>query len=421
QEGQAIECYVTQLKTLASTCEYEEQENGLIRDRIVLGIRDSGLKERLLRESGLGLEKAIEIVRAAETSREQLRSMKEETAATVNSVKRNRRQNQPKQSSKDYECKKCGRKHKPRECPAYGKVCTKCNKKNHFAVKCFQNSKNIHEMKVPENELEIYIDSVTEKVQENELNSDSMNKNVEIVSETWYKSVTLNVNDKYFEVDFKLDTGAEVNILPLYVLNIVKVKPKLSETNLSLTAYGNFKLKPEGTVIINCSTSKLKNIPLQFYVVNVKSKPILGLKGCLELKLIERIDAIECSKISKNELIKQYKDVFTGTGEFPDEPYHITLKDNAIPVIHPTRRVPQALQPKLKETLDKLEKEKIVSKVNKPTDWVQSLVIVEKPNGNLRFCLEPRDLNKVIKREHYQIPSADDIISRLEGKKYFLL
>ncbi|GBN38583.1 hypothetical protein AVEN_110868-1, partial [Araneus ventricosus] len=168
-----------------------------------------------------------------------------------------------------------GRKHKPRECPAYGKVCTKCNKKNHFAAKCFQNSKNIHEMKVPENELDIYIDSVTEKVQENELNSDSMNKNVEI-----------------------------------------------------------------------------------FYVVNVKSKPILGLKGCLELKLIERIDAIECSKISKNELIKQYKDVFTGTGEFPDEPYHITLKDNAIPVIHPPRRVPQALQLKLKETLDKLEKEK---------------------------------------------------------------
>ncbi|GBN02260.1 hypothetical protein AVEN_209038-1 [Araneus ventricosus] len=111
---------------------------------------------------GLGLEKAIEIVRAAETSREQLRSMKEETAVTVNSVKRNRSQNQPKQSSQEYECKKCGRKHKPHECPAYGKVCAKCNKKNHFAVKCFQNSKNIHEMKVPENELEIYIDSVTE-------------------------------------------------------------------------------------------------------------------------------------------------------------------------------------------------------------------------------------------------------------------
>ncbi|GBM24162.1 Uncharacterized protein K02A2.6 [Araneus ventricosus] len=281
QEGQAIECYVMQLKTLASTCEFEEQQNGLIRDRIVLGIRDSGLKERLLRESGLGLEKAIEIVRAAETNREQLHSMKEETAAQINSVKRNRRQNQPKQSSQEYECKKCGRKHKPRECPAYGKMCAKCDK-NHFAAKCFQNSKNIHKMKVPENELDIYIDSVTEKVQENELKSDSMNKNVQM-------------------------------------------------------------------------------------------------------------------------------------GQ--DEKFQIILKDNAIPVIHPPRQVPRALQPKFKETLDKLEKEKekIVSKVNKPTDWVQRLVIVEKPNGNLKLCLDP----KVIKREHYQIPSADDIISRLEGKRIF--
>ncbi|GFV31886.1 transposon Ty3-G Gag-Pol polyprotein [Trichonephila clavipes] len=43
-EGQTIETYVTQLKTLASTCEFAEQENGLIRDRIVLGIKDSVLQ-----------------------------------------------------------------------------------------------------------------------------------------------------------------------------------------------------------------------------------------------------------------------------------------------------------------------------------------------------------------------------------------
>lgn len=433
-EGQTIECYVTQLKTLASTCEFADQESGLIRDRIVIGIRDSGLKERLLRESGLELQKAIEIVRAAETSREQIRHMKEGTAATaVNSIKKPRKQ---QQSSQEYECRKCGRKHRPRECPAYGKVCTKCNKRNHFAIRCFQNSKKIHEMqvpqselgknsknihekKVPQSELGIFVDSVTQIIHESDQPkySNSINKNVEMVSENWYKSVTLNVNEEYFDVDFKLDTGAEVNILPLHVLNSIKVKPKLSETNLSLTAYGNFKLKPEGTLIIHCSVGKLKNIPLQFYVLNVKSKPILGLKGCVELKLIERVDVIECNEISKNELINLYKDVFTGTGEFPDEPYHITLKENAVPVIHPPRRVPLSLQPKLKETLDKLEKEGIVSKVNKPTDWVQSLVIVEKPDGNLRLCLDPRDLNRVIKREHHQIPCADDIISRLEGKK----
>ncbi|GFT48421.1 retrovirus-related Pol polyprotein from transposon 297 [Nephila pilipes] len=144
------------LKTLASTYEFAEQENGLIRDRIVLGIKDSGLQERLLRENNLSLEKANEIVSAAEVSREQIRNMKYETA-TVDFVKKKEK---PKKSSQ-YECKKCGRRHKPRDCPAFDKNCTKCNKKNHFVAKCFQNTKNIHEINVPDNELDVYIDSVT--------------------------------------------------------------------------------------------------------------------------------------------------------------------------------------------------------------------------------------------------------------------
>ncbi|GFU49686.1 retrovirus-related Pol polyprotein from transposon 297 [Nephila pilipes] len=86
-------------------------------------------------------------------------------------------------------------------------------------------------------------------------------------------------------------------------------------------------------------------------------------------------------------------------------------------IIKVQNTIPQALQPKLKSTLNNLEKG-IVSKVNKPTDWVQSLVIVEKPNGNPRLCLDNK-LNKVIKRDHYQITCTDDIISRLEDKKIF--
>ncbi|GFW06382.1 transposon Tf2-9 polyprotein [Trichonephila clavipes] len=55
-EGQTIETYVTLLKNLASTCEVAEQENGFIRDRIVLGIKDNGLQERLLRENNLNMK-----------------------------------------------------------------------------------------------------------------------------------------------------------------------------------------------------------------------------------------------------------------------------------------------------------------------------------------------------------------------------
>ena len=46
-------------------------------------------------------------------------------------------------------------------------------------------------------------------------------------------------------------------------------------------------------------------------------------------------------------------------------------------------------------------------------------MLVEKPDGSLRICLDPRDLNKVIKREHYQLPTFDEIASRLTGATRF--
>ena len=61
----------------------------------------------------------------------------------------------------------------------------------------------------------------------------------------------------------------------------------------------------------------------------------------------------------------------------------------------------------------------VIKKVDEPTEWVNSLVVGEKPNGDLRICLDPRDLNKAIKREYYQLPTFEEISSRLSGAKVF--
>lgn len=44
-------------------------------------------------------------------------------------------------------------------------------------------------------------------------------------------------------------------------------------------------------------------------------------------------------------------------------------------------------------------------KMNELTDWASSLVIVQKKNGALRICLDLRDLNRAVKREHFKIMS----------------
>ena len=112
--------------------------------------------------------------------------------------------------------------------------------------------------------------------------------------------------------------------------------------------------------------------------------------------------------------------MFSGVGRMGGE-YHIELDDKVEPVIHPPRRVPYSLLEKLKLELQELEEKDVIQKVDIPTPWVNSLVIVEKRDGSLRLCLDPRDLNKAIRREHHRIPTAEDIASRLSGYKFYPL
>ena len=57
--GQTIDEYVTELKSRSRHCEFGSLKESLIRDRIVAGIQDAKVRERLLRETDLSLDKAI--------------------------------------------------------------------------------------------------------------------------------------------------------------------------------------------------------------------------------------------------------------------------------------------------------------------------------------------------------------------------
>ena len=99
--------------------------------------------------------------------------------------------------------------------------------------------------------------------------------------------------------------------------------------------------------------------------------------------------------------------------------YSIQLKPEVQPVVHAARKMPVALREKVKAELDRMEKLNIITKVDEPTNWVNSLVVVPKPNGTVRICLDPRDLNKAINREHYKMPTLEEITSQLSGAQYF--
>jgi len=97
--------------------------------------------------------------------------------------------------------------------------------------------------------------------------------------------------------------------------------------------------------------------------------------------------------------------------------YKIQLK-GVQPVVHAERRVPAPLKDCLKKELDRMIMLGVIKKVNESTDWVNSMVITKKKNGELRICMDPKDLNESIKREHYQIPTCEEIISEMSGASY---
>ena len=59
-----------------------------------------------------------------------------------------------------------------------------------------------------------------------------------------------------------------------------------------------------------------------------------------------------------------------------------------------------------------------MTQVEGPANWVNSLVR-EKPDGTLRTCLDPKDLNRVIKHEYHPVPSIEDILPKLKGATKF--
>ena len=89
------------------------------------------------------------------------------------------------------------------------------------------------------------------------------------------------------------------------------------------------------------------------------------------------------------------------------------------PTISPAKRVPIAFRDKMKFELHGIIKLDVIEPISEPTEWVNPLVIVEKPNEKLRVCLDRRDLSKAIKRQHYKLPTAEELFSDMTGAHHF--
>ena len=80
----------------------------------------------------------------------------------------------------------------------------------------------------------------------------------------------------------------------------------------------------------------------------------------------------------------------------------------------PLRRLPEAVKEKVGVELEQMCLEGIIEPVNKPSQWISALLVVSKPDGQVRICIDPQHLNKALKHSHYRMEMIQDVLPKLQ-------
>lgn len=241
-EGELLDEFVTKIKSQAMKCEFGTLENSLVKDRLVMGVKSDAVREKLLSDPELDLEKAIQICRASEQATKQLHDI-QHAPAQVNAI----RKVQQKTNS-NYQCNRCGEKHDRRDCPAYNKRCKKCNKKGHFSKFCrsrrFKRVNEINdETETDQSSDEINYVRDTDDLFVNQIGTSN--------DDDWTEEIQV----KNVPIRFKLDTGAQCNVLTESIAKKLNL-PILPSKTKRLTSYSEHKISVLGEI---SAVSRWKN------------------------------------------------------------------------------------------------------------------------------------------------------------------
>ena len=474
---ESLQDFITDLKNLARGCSYGDQKENFIRDVLTIGILENSLREKLLRTENLTLEVAEKICRATQFSRQQATTISdgtqskgaEEEIGMVHQVQygsphtskmyptgqwsRLNNRNNPIQRHSSYynsgtptrsrSCRQCGIAHGlsglKDACPADGKQCRRCGGDNHFARMCktkapkqpvrreqrkvntiaeqedMEISDEGEDTRGKKHSDRLYIKSVSKPIGIYNVNNNSS----KISNKEWLINVKIGNADN---LSLKVDTGAQANVLSFSDFKQITKSLKKGEagyeykpTNIKLYDYSNNEIPVKGQCKIPVVHDK-REFYLVFVVVDSVGVPLVGLQSAQDLGLIKQVGSITTN--GYENVIRTYQDVFKGLGCLQGH-HSIDIDPNVRPVVHPCRKVPFSVRKRLKKELDRMSDIRVVVKEDEPTEWVNSVVVAEKKNGQLRVCLDPRNLNKAIRREHFTLPTREDLMGEFAEAKFF--
>ena len=434
-EGESFDNFVKDLRLLLMDCEYTAQDDMLI-DLIINGVRHPKVQERLLdRGEDLDLGKAVEIGRQYELSQNQIKVMRGEEVLSVRAqIKEKTHNSVPKSASRSprpqgqgrkgqnfyrqdttdrtQECDRCGRTHIKDQCPAKGTYCAFCKKPDHWRRMCRQRRRQIHSVQSQAyRETQATGDTDSDEDHDCLFIHTAQPFTPRVNSEKWV--VELLVHQQ--SIPFRIDTGAKCNLLTKTQLDKICPRVDLQETSTRLKSYSNHAIKSIGCVHLPLAYSQ-PEVLAKFEIVNLNQENILSGSTAEKLKLIQRIASVDTTS-TEHELIHDFPELVATTRTLPGE-YRIVIDETVKGVVHPARRLPAAIRPRAIEKLHEMEENGYITRVREPTEWVSSMVVSLR-NNKVRICIDPKDLNKAIKREHHPMKTIDDVTTDISGARVF--
>uniref|UniRef100_A0A1B0DGR2 RNA-directed DNA polymerase n=1 Tax=Phlebotomus papatasi TaxID=29031 RepID=A0A1B0DGR2_PHLPP len=317
------------------------------------------------------------------------------TSTAFDSTQVNQIQAKWRNNSDKEECSRCGRSGhngKDSKCPALEKKCAKCQLRGHFAIKCRTRRPIKLTQEGPENSTKSEKKSITSFI------------------------YNIGDGDEYIWckvggvlIEMMIDSGASQNIIDEHTWqymkkNGIEMQNVMEETQKVLRAYAQSEplkiIKVFKTNISVTGGSQDMGKEAVFYVIQGGSQPLLGKATAKELGVLvlglpstreTMIGQVKDSRITTFPKVKGVKIV-------------IPIDERVSPVSQHARRPPIALLDKVEEKLEELQKLDIIEPVNEHSDWVSPIVVIPKDNGDIRICVDMRQVNKAIKRENHMMP-----------------
>ncbi len=421
REGETFETFHSNLRCRIKTCNYcANCQPSILRDRIVLGIREKSTQQMLLRERDLALDKCIDICKITEDAKAQFDAYKPDPES-VNAVSRGRKsKSKPKQrtesrdqtkskqqgqKNKIAECKFCGKTHemKKSSCPAWGAKCSNCGGKNHYAAKCTNRSDKVNAVaEISDSESEDWVCTVTDE-------------------SVTHKPVRCRMIVDNLSVVFLVDSGASINIIPKKWLTDPS---RLTPPERQLLMWNKTPLTPIGSyqaTVLNPKTRATYSV--KFTVVSEDFMPLIGMETALKMELIdvnehnmEMVASVSTTEVLFDDKYRVLWEEKLGT--FEGE-VHLKVDESVTPVIMPAKRIPVSLKEKLHEELNRMQELGVIAQVDEPTPWVNQIAITQKKSGAIRVCLDPQQLNRALQREHFMLPVLEDTLHELSTSRVF--